>query len=62
MLEITLTIAQLDMVNQIQKRSAIKIKKSKTAPDSLTWKTGRRVTNRSEKTGKGPTFGVNNSK
>jgi len=35
MLEITLTIAQLDMVNQIWKRSAIKIRKSKIAPDIL---------------------------
>ena len=55
-------IAQLDMVKQRWKRPAIKIRKSKTAPDILTWKTGRRVTNRSEKTGKVPIFGVNNSK
>ena len=62
MLEVTLMTAQLDKVNQRWKRSAIKIRKLKTAPDILTWKTGRRVTNRSEKTGSGRIFGVNNSK
>lgn len=43
MLEITTMTAQLDIGNQSRERPAIKIRKLKIAPDTLTWKTGRMV-------------------
>lgn len=56
--------AQIDIGSQRWERSAIKIRKSKIAPDILTWKTGRMVgvTYRNEKIGKDAVFGANNSK